>query len=257
MIKSVFLAILFFSSPLLAQDHLPYKQGEYSEYEVSFRGITVGRADLTLETCTTINSTSTFHVIGKGRTALFFDWFFKVRDIYETFLDTAKVLPVKFIRDISEGTYSKKQVYDFNHKKNIVYCKDTSYYIPMNTHDMLSAFFYARTFTKEGLKKEKSFFVPIFMDEENYSLEILYLKNEIIKTKFGSIDCMVFKPKMQEGRVFEDGEEMKIWISDDKNHLLIRVETRVWAGMIKANIVDYKELKYPLSIIKTEKNVKK
>jgi len=53
---------------------------------------------------------------------------------------------------------------------------------------------------------------------------------------------------MQEGRVFEDGEEMKIWITDDGNHLLMKVETKIWAGSIKAVLVEYKELKFPLSI---------
>ena len=88
------------------------------------------------------------------------------------------------------------------------------------------------------------------MDEENYLLEVLYLHNEKLKTNFGEIDCMVFKPKMQEGRVFQDGEKMKVWISDDKNRLLIKVETQIWAGLIKASLVKYQELKVPLSIIK-------
>ena len=100
----------------------------------------------------------------------------------------------------------------------------------------------------ENLKQTNSFFVPIFMDEENYLLEIIYLENELLQTKWGAIDCMVFKPKMQEGRVFEDGEEMKIWITDDGNHLLMKVETKIWAGTIKAVLVEYKELKFPLSI---------
>jgi hypothetical protein len=86
------------------------------------------------------------------------------------------------------------------------------------------------------------------MDDENYFLEIRYLMNEIIKTKWGKVDCMVFKPKMQEGRIFKDGEEMKIWITDDKNHLLVRVETKIWTGLIKAVLQEYKHLKYPLSI---------
>jgi hypothetical protein len=55
---------------------------------------------------------------------------------------------------------------------------------------------------------------------------------------------------MQEGRVFENGEEMKIWISDDANRLLVKVETKIWAGTIKAVLDDYKGLKYPLSIIR-------
>ena len=114
---------------------------------------------------------------------------------------------------------------------------------------MLSALFYARTFKKEDVKGDSSFFIPIFMDEENYFLEIKFLHDEVLETKWGELNCMVFQPKMQEGRVFEDGEQMKIWISDDPNHLLIKVETRIWTGVIKAVIEDYKELKYPLSII--------
>ena len=56
---------------------------------------------------------------------------------------------------------------------------------------------------------------------------------------------MVFKPTMQEGRVFEDGEKMKVWISDDNNRLLIKVETEVWAGTIKAELIDVKNTRYP------------
>ena len=105
-------------------------------------------------------------------------------------------------------------------------------------------------YKKESIINGKSFYVPIFMDNENYHLEIKYLANEIIDTKWGKIDCMVFNPKMQEGRVFEDGEKMKIWITDDANHLLLGVEAEIWAGTIKAVLDDYKKVKYPLSIIR-------
>ena len=114
---------------------------------------------------------------------------------------------------------------------------------------MLSAFFFARTFKKENIITGQSFYIPVFMDDENYILEIKYLTNEIIDAKWGKIDCMVFQPKMQEGRVFEDEEKMKIWITDDANRLLLRVETDIWAGTIKAELEDYKQLKYPLTII--------
>ena len=249
MIKRLVLIFLF--TPFLAfpQKEIPYQVGEYSAFDVSFGAIIVGHAELEIVEEKLIESISTFHIVGKGKTTYFFDWFFKVRDVYETFLDTSKHLPIKFIRDINEGPYSKKQNYFFHHSDSIVKHNDTAYKIPFNSQDMLSALFYARTFNKEEVKRTSTFFVPIFMDEENYFLEVSYLNNEVIETKFGKVDCMVFKPKMQEGRVFEDGEEMKIWISDDKNHLLMKVETKIWSGTIKAVLVDYKELKFPLSII--------
>ena len=248
--RGLFLALFLFPVTIYSQSDLPYKVGEYSAFDISFGGIKVGSAEMKIEKQIKINGVSTFHIIGKGRTASFFDWFFRVRDVYETYLDTSKIRPVKFVRDIHEGGYEKKQQYIFKHSVWKVFWKDTSHVIFPTTQDMLSALFYARTFNKNDLLQKKSFFVPIFMDEENYSLEILYLKDEKVKTNFGEVNCMVFKPKMQEGRVFEDGEEMKIWISDDRNHLLVKVETQIWAGSIKAILVKHQGVKYPLSISK-------
>lgn len=247
--RLLFIVFLFFSSCIFSQNNLPYKVGEYAAYKVSFGPIWVGYADLEITEITSINNKPSFHIIGKGKTAPFFDWFFKVRDVYETFIDTSTLLPIEFNRAVNEGGHLINQHYSFNHNDSNVVTQDSTFIIPLNTQDMLSALFYARTFKKENILDGNSFYVPIFMDDENYYLEIKYLQNEIVDTKWGKVDCMVFQPKMQEGRVFEDGEEMKIWISDDANHLLLRVETKVWAGAIKAVLDDYKELKYPLLII--------
>jgi len=245
----LFIAFISFSVLGFSQTNLPYKVGEHAVYKLFFGAINVGYADLEVKEIISVNNKPSFHIIGKGRTAPFFDLVFKVRDVYETFIDTSTLLPVVFNREIREGRYSKSQHYNFNHSNDYVVTKDSVFNIPIQTQDMLSAFFYARTFSMDSVINEGSFYVPIFMDDENYFLEIKYLKNEIIQTKWGKVDCMVFQPKMQEGRIFEDGEEMKIWISDDKNHLLLRVETKIWTGLIKAVLQEYKHVKHPLSII--------
>ena len=240
------LELVLFPVIIYSQVNLPYKVGEYLAFDISFAGINVGIAEMEIQDQKWINNASTFHIVGKGKTSPFFDFFFKVRDVYETYLDTSKILPIKFVRDIYEGGYEKKQEYIFSHSERMVFFEDSSAIISNGSQDMLSALFFARTFNREILKQKKSFFIPIFMDEENYLLEILYLHNEQVETYFGKINCMVFKPKMQEGRVFQDGEQMKIWISDDKNRLLIKVETEIWAGTIKALLAGHRGLKYPL-----------
>ena len=247
----LFLIIAFISFSILgfSQTSLPYNLGEYAAYKISFGAINVGYAELEVKEIISVNNKPSFHIIGKGRTAPFFDWVFKVRDVYETFIDTSTLLPLVFNREVREGRHVISQKYNFNHNNENVVTQDSTFNIPIQTQDMLSAFFYARTFKKDSILNGGSFYVPIFMDDENYFLEIKYLKNEIIETKWGKVDCMVFQPKMQEGRIFEDGEEMKIWISDDKNHLLLRVETKIWTGLIKAVLQEYKHVKHPLSII--------
>lgn len=238
------LIVLLIPLFLFSQQNLPYKMGEYTSYNISFEGINVAFADIHIKNSILINKTPTFHIVAKAKTASFFDLFFKVRDTYETYIDTSCLLPVRFYRNIQEGGHKKIQRYNFQHKKKKVYFKDTSHVIFETTQDMLSAFFYARTFSSENLNNETKFTVPVFMDEENFDLDILYLYNEILETNIGKINCMVFKPIMQEGRVFEDGEQMKVWISDDDNRLLIKVETEIWAGTIKAEVLRVKNIQH-------------
>jgi len=244
-----FISFILFSVLSFSQNERPYDVGEYASYTISFGAINVGYAELEVKEIISVNNIPSFHIIGKGRTAPFFDLVFKVRDVYETFIDTLSLLPVAFNREVREGRHVISQHYSFNHKNHEVVSTDSIFNIPIQTQDMLSAFFYARTFKKDSLSSGDSFSIPIFMDDENYLLKIQYLKNEIIKTRWGKVDCMVFRPKMQEGRVFEDGEEMKIWITDDRNHLLLKVETKIWAGLIKAVLEDYRNVRRPIKII--------
>ena len=242
------IAAAYFST--YSQSKFPYQCGEKLKFEIFFGPIGVGYAELIVQELVKKNNKNTFHIVGKGRTAPFFDWFFKVRDVYETFIDTVERVPVKFIRNVNEGGYVINQNYDFYHDQELVKTRDSMYVIPKNSQDMLSAFFFIRTLNNKKIKKAESFFIPIFLDEENYKLKINYLDNEIVETKWGNINCMVFQPQMQEGRVFKDGSKIKVWISDDNNRLLVKVETEVWAGKIRAILIDGSEFKESLSIIK-------
>ena len=128
-IKCFFLVLFFIPTAMCSQTALPYDVGEYSSFNVSFGGIKVGTAELHIKRQIKTGNTSAFHIVGKGRTAPFFDLFFKVRDVYETYLDTSKIRPLKFVRDINEGGFKKQQVYSFSHKEGLVFWEDTSHVI--------------------------------------------------------------------------------------------------------------------------------
>ncbi|MFY7937751.1 MAG: DUF3108 domain-containing protein, partial [Flavobacterium sp.] len=65
--------------------------------------------------------------------------------------------------------------------------------------------------------------------------------------KFGEINCMIFKPLVQAGRVFKEEESLTVWISDDNNKIPIRVKASLAVGSIKADIDQYKGLKHPIN----------
>ena len=52
--------------------------------------------------------------------------------------------------------------------------------------------------------------------------------------------------------IFDGGEKMTAWLSDDPNHVLLRAESPIAVGSIKVDMMSYKNLRHPLSsLIKT------
>jgi len=87
----------------------------------------------------------------------------------------------------------------------------------------------------------------MFLDNETYNLYIRYMGKETIKTKYGKFRAIKFKPLLVKGTIFEGGEKMLVWVSDDANHLPLRVESPISVGSIKVDMMNYKNLRYPLS----------
>jgi len=222
---------------------LPFKDGESCTYRINYGVFGGGEAKYT------INQTQDeTQVIVKGASNSFVDLFFKIRDRYETIINNSTKLPIYFKRELIEGSYTINEEYYFNHMKNIVSTQQGEFECNPKSYDILSSFMYGRTLRSLDLKKKKPFYINIFLDEENYNMEVEYLGTEIIETKIGKIRCLKFSPKVQVGRVFKKDDDLTIWLSDDKNHLLVKVEMGIWVGSIEAHITSAKNIKFPLSI---------
>src|SRR5215217_142795 len=94
-----------------------FKDGEIITMRVYYStlGMFIGAGDATFTTTLErFNGKPVYHCVGDGKTFSFFDNFFKVRDRYETYIDTATMLPVKFIRNVSEGGYKAYNNVTFN-----------------------------------------------------------------------------------------------------------------------------------------------
>ncbi|HSN49326.1 MAG TPA: DUF3108 domain-containing protein, partial [Flavobacterium sp.] len=86
-------------------------------------------------------------------------------------------------------------------------------------------------------------------DDETTKFRLKFLGRENIRTKFGVVQTMVFRPLVQSGRVFKEEESLTIWISDDDNKLPLRIKASLAVGSLKADLEAFKGLKYPFKII--------
>ena len=230
--------------------NLAFEAGENISFNVfySVAGLYVnaGTANFTT-TLDHVSNRAAYHVVGTGSSNPSYDWIFKVRDKYETYIDTATLQPLKFIRDINEGGFKKYENVTFNNQTNTAITTNGVFKVPNCVQDVLSSIYYARNINFDKYKTDDKIPFSMFLDNEVYNLYIKYLGKETIKTKYGKFRAVKFKPLLVKGTMFEGGEKMTVWVSDDMNHIPLRIESPIVVGSIKVDMMQYRNLRYPLS----------
>lgn len=262
---SIFLSgVLAFSNPTKADSaitirtavlpkvsHSAFSKGEKLSYELSYGWIDAGEAVIEISNQSHyIDDREVLHVIGTGTSKGAFDWFFKVRDRYETYLDAEGVFPWRFVRNIHEGGFELKQDYQFNPiEGKVVTDKDQEFEVPFGVQDMISSFYRARANDYSKVKPGDIFEFKAFVDNEVWPLKIKYLRDEEIEVEDITYDCMVFVPVVQSGRIFKNEEDMKVWITKDKNKIPVFASAEVLVGSIDMKLKSYEGLSNPVAII--------
>jgi hypothetical protein len=125
--------------------------------------------------------------------------------------------------------------------------------VPNCIQDVLSSIYYARNINFDKYKVEDKIPFDMFLDNEVYHLYIKYMGKETVKTKYGKFKAIKFKPLLIKGTIFEGGEKMTVWVSDDANHIPLRIESPISVGSVKVDMMQYKNLRYPLSSMQSFK----
>ena len=161
-VLSIFIFGNLSSQPL--NPNKAFKRGEVLTYRVHYGLIDAGEATIAIaKDSIKFNNSPCYHVVGTGNSKNAFDWFFKVRDRYDSYIDEQTLLPKFFMRRVNEGGFIINQDYRFNQTAKSVNVKRTGtdeprntpgkvFTIPSATHDILSAFYYARNLNLDGVK---------------------------------------------------------------------------------------------------------
>ncbi|MFI5123866.1 MAG: DUF3108 domain-containing protein [Chitinophagales bacterium] len=250
------LILLAFSFPLRAGDdscsieNTAFQAGESITYKVYYTlaGVYIAAGEATFSCAVeSLNGKPVYHVTGEGKTYSFYDNFFRVRDKYESFIDTASLQPYKFIRNVHEGTYKKYENVSFNKSANTAITNSGVFKTPACIQDVISSMYYMRNLDFDKMKPGDKYPFAMFLDNQVYNLYIRFLGKETIKTKYGKFRAIKFKPLLIKGTIFEGGEKMTVWVSDDRNHIPVRVESPISVGSVKVDMMDFKNRRSPLS----------
>lgn len=237
---------------LPARKNESFAIGEKLRYRVTYGLIDAGEAIIEVKQTTRKGAFGQplLHAVGTGRTLGAFNLFYRVHDVYETFLDEKGIFPWFFKRRVEEGGYRLAQDYRFDqHKRKVDNGKGKEFDVPLGIQDMISSFFYARTLDYDKMKVGDISTFNCFMDDEVYPLKIKYVGIEEIKLREGKFRCMKFVPVVQTGRYFKSEDDVNFWVTDDKNRIPVMVKAKIPVGIVKLHLVDWEGLKHPIAAV--------
>jgi hypothetical protein len=202
-----------------------------------------------------------FHMTAVAKTYKFYDNFFKVRDFYEAKFTVPDIRSIYFHRNINEGNYSIKNTYNFDWENNKIDAviekrqgaqRKIELKLEECTLDVITYFYYLRNLDFSDAYPNKVYTLSIVLDDDIYSIKCRYLGKEQKKIKAlkGKVNCLKFAAEVIAGSVFKGDEKIILWISDDKNHVPLELESPIIVGKVKGRLIRYENLKYPLNMVK-------
>jgi len=245
-----YIYLLFFTlTTLQAQQTKAYKSGEKIKFRIHYGIVNAGYASIEVKEIK-INNQPIEHVIGKGWTTGMLRWVFPVKDNYQSFINPKTGLPNRAIRKVQEGGYTKNvelffekdSVLTVDHKRN-----KEKRVAAKNVQDMISAFYYLRNNVPQDLKVNEAVEIDMFFDYKKFPFKLVKLRTEKLNTKFGEVECFVFRPMVQSGRIFKAKESLSIWITADKNRIPVRIQAELAVGSLNADIDTYSGLAHPFN----------
>jgi hypothetical protein len=224
-----------------------FQAGERLTYNVIYNWgfIWIGAGDVVFTVKeTNFRGRPVYFLDAHGSSYSSYDWFFKVRDSFQSFLDKETLQPLWHLRNTSEGNFNTYEEYHFDYDKNLIYSatqntkkpyKKDTLKIEHCTFDLVSMAYFARNFDFTGLTAGQKIAVTLLLDKEIYHLYIRFLGKEMLKIKDGSkYNTIKFSIQLVEGTVFKAGEDLIVWVTDDKNHIPVMVEAKIIVGSVKA-----------------------
>jgi hypothetical protein len=195
-----------------------------------------------------------YHLYSYGTTFKSYDWIFKIREKYQSYVDSQTLIPLRYERDVYEDGYTAFEDYRFDYKNNVIHTyvqkrKDPAVEgtLPITPclFDLMSAVYYFRSVDFGKYTAGEKIPLNVVLESASYNLYMRYLGKEEVKTRNKKkYQCLKFAVQLVEGTIFKGDEDAIIWVTDDKNKIPVMVEAQILVGSVKAILTDAKGLKH-------------
>ncbi len=213
-----------------------FRVGERLLFDVKFGFITAGIAEMKIPKIRRIAGRDVYYITFKVNSVPTFDPFYKVRDRYETFVDTEGIFPWRFEQHIREGGYKRDFAAFFDQRRGIAKTSEGTFKITPFANDIVSALYYVRTLDFSNMQKGDTIHLENFYKDKVYPLDVIYWGKEKVKVEAGTFNTFVLEPIIVKGGLFKSEGSILVWMTDDKFKIPVKVQTKIIIGAIDAEL---------------------
>lgn len=233
----------------LPKDAQPsFQPGEHLHYKLKYGFFTAAEADLQVSNSDIkFNNKPAYHILANGKTTGTFDVFYKVRNVYESYIDQNTLLPYRYKENRREGKYRHNDDITFDHDSGNITAAKGIFPFKGKVFDFPSAYFYARCLDMSKVKVGEKLVFRYFLEDKVQSLTITYVGKETVECSMGKFSCLKFNPEIIPGNIFKKDSKFYLWITDDKNRIPVKAQVEVIVGSLTMDLTEAKGLRYPLN----------
>jgi hypothetical protein len=220
-------------------------------------GLLTNLAQVTMETRTVKTSKATLlRLKCKARTFSKWDNFFKINDLYESYVNPNSLKPYLHKRDIKEGGYYKFMQYNYNHKtktaKSLMRKRrgDGTFWevkknlnIGTHTKDLVTTLYHIRNLDIHKAAIGSSDTYNVLMDNEENIIKVTLLAKETINTKLGKKECYKLAISMN-NNLLKGSNSNLLWLTADANKIPVYAKFKVAIGSGELRIQSATGLKH-------------
>lgn len=236
----------FISLPASAHEQTAPWKNEQLKYGVYYSFVRAGTAYIKNQGLVELEGRPAYLIQTSAFSASVIDTVFKVRDINYSWIDATDFYSRGYSQSLREGKYQRDEWVVFDYKNNTYWgevkkkgeLRSFTGSVTQQVLDILSALYYVRV---QPLALGQNIIFDIINREEQYPLVVKVLKRETIKTAAGKFKCIVVEPQFRgEGIFVSKGKSLKVWLTDDKYKMPVKMKTEVFIGSVSAELLEYK-----------------
>jgi hypothetical protein len=242
-VRHLLVAVLLGAVPANAQDaarlaaavpRTPFGVGERMEYDIRFGKVHVGNGDMEVLPMDTVRGRDAWHTVFRLNGGI---PFYRVNDRYEDWIDARSFASLRYWQDIDEGNYEPKRHYEiFPERREYVEDNDPPRQSVARPLDEGSFIYFLRTVPlRIGMDTS---FNDYFRADRN-PIRFKVLRREAIEVPAGRFNAIVVQP-IFESKLFSEGGQAELWLSDDENHIMLQLKSRLSFGSLNLYLKSYR-----------------